>query len=267
MRVGVEGVDGGDVVGDDAGEQGSGHGLCSFRGGGRLSRLHQASGVPSREVSRPGTAVVSPLGGDLILGVCRPSLAIGDFSRATHLSIKTLRHYHRIGLLEPAESIPTPGTAATAPTRSPPPRSSAVPGPRHAPGRDPCRHRRPGPGRPQRADRRPPAAPGDDPGPHPAGRRVAARPARTPSRRGTRADRAPPDAATPAAAVSDVIDVSDASGLVPGRAWRAVRPARRPEATPAGPAGAIYANDLFSHERGEATVFVPCEGRYGPPGG
>jgi DNA-binding transcriptional MerR regulator len=31
------------------------------------------------------------------------SLAIGDFSRATHLSVKTLRHYHRLGLLVPAE--------------------------------------------------------------------------------------------------------------------------------------------------------------------
>jgi DNA-binding transcriptional MerR regulator len=30
------------------------------------------------------------------------SLSIGDFSRATHLSLKTLRYYHRIGLLEPA---------------------------------------------------------------------------------------------------------------------------------------------------------------------
>ena len=30
------------------------------------------------------------------------ALAIGDFSRATHLNIKALRHYHRIGLLEPA---------------------------------------------------------------------------------------------------------------------------------------------------------------------
>jgi DNA-binding transcriptional MerR regulator len=28
---------------------------------------------------------------------------IGDFSRATHLTIKTLRHYHRVGLLAPAE--------------------------------------------------------------------------------------------------------------------------------------------------------------------
>ena len=31
------------------------------------------------------------------------SLAIGDFSRATHLSVKTLRHYHRVGLLTPAD--------------------------------------------------------------------------------------------------------------------------------------------------------------------
>jgi DNA-binding transcriptional MerR regulator len=34
------------------------------------------------------------------------SLAIGDFSRATHLSVKTLRHYHRLGLLIPAEVDP-----------------------------------------------------------------------------------------------------------------------------------------------------------------
>jgi DNA-binding transcriptional MerR regulator len=31
-----------------------------------------------------------------------PSFAIGDFSRATHLTVKTLRHYHETGLLEPA---------------------------------------------------------------------------------------------------------------------------------------------------------------------
>ena len=30
-------------------------------------------------------------------------LSIGDFSRITHLSIRTLRHYHEVGLLEPAE--------------------------------------------------------------------------------------------------------------------------------------------------------------------
>jgi DNA-binding transcriptional MerR regulator len=31
------------------------------------------------------------------------ALTIGDFSRATHLSVKTLRHYHRVGLLAPTE--------------------------------------------------------------------------------------------------------------------------------------------------------------------
>lgn len=34
------------------------------------------------------------------------TLSIGDFSRATHLSVKTLRHYHRLGLLVPIEIDP-----------------------------------------------------------------------------------------------------------------------------------------------------------------
>lgn len=33
-------------------------------------------------------------------------VSIGDFSRMTHLSIKTLRHYHQVGLLTPAEVNP-----------------------------------------------------------------------------------------------------------------------------------------------------------------
>ena len=36
-------------------------------------------------------------------------LAIGDFSRMTHLSIKALRHYHDVGLLTPAEIDPASG--------------------------------------------------------------------------------------------------------------------------------------------------------------
>src|ERR1700735_3892545 len=39
----------------------------------------------------------------------QPSLAIGDFARATHMSVKTLRHYHRVGLLEPAQVDPATG--------------------------------------------------------------------------------------------------------------------------------------------------------------
>jgi DNA-binding transcriptional MerR regulator/effector-binding domain-containing protein len=36
-------------------------------------------------------------------------LTVGDFSRATHLSVKTLRHYHQVGLLEPAAVNPDTG--------------------------------------------------------------------------------------------------------------------------------------------------------------
>jgi DNA-binding transcriptional MerR regulator/effector-binding domain-containing protein len=38
-----------------------------------------------------------------------PGLTVGDFSRITHLSVKTLRHYHQVGLLEPATVNPGTG--------------------------------------------------------------------------------------------------------------------------------------------------------------
>jgi len=36
-------------------------------------------------------------------------LPVGEFSRITHLSVKTLRHYHQVGLLEPAHVNPDTG--------------------------------------------------------------------------------------------------------------------------------------------------------------
>jgi hypothetical protein len=36
-------------------------------------------------------------------------LTIGDFSRMTYISVKALRHYHELGLLEPARIDPTTG--------------------------------------------------------------------------------------------------------------------------------------------------------------
>jgi DNA-binding transcriptional MerR regulator len=36
-------------------------------------------------------------------------LTIGEFSRLTHVSVKALRHYHDVGLLEPADVDPTSG--------------------------------------------------------------------------------------------------------------------------------------------------------------
>jgi DNA-binding transcriptional MerR regulator len=37
------------------------------------------------------------------------ALSIGDFSRATLMSVKMLRHYHQIGLLQPAAINPDTG--------------------------------------------------------------------------------------------------------------------------------------------------------------
>jgi hypothetical protein len=49
-------------------------------------------------------AWVSPRGRVHIEAMSSPALlAIGDFSGATQLSVKMLRHYHQIGLLEHAE--------------------------------------------------------------------------------------------------------------------------------------------------------------------
>jgi DNA-binding transcriptional MerR regulator len=41
--------------------------------------------------------------------VMTSTLTIGDFSQLTHLSVKTLRHYHEVGLLEPASVDPRTG--------------------------------------------------------------------------------------------------------------------------------------------------------------
>src|SRR5215470_3376363 len=42
-------------------------------------------------------------------------VAIGDFSRMTHLSVTALRHYHELGLLPPAEVDPGSGYRLYAP--------------------------------------------------------------------------------------------------------------------------------------------------------
>src|SRR5918998_1728824 len=43
----------------------------------------------------------SPLAGGCRVGPMSASVAIGEFSRLTHLTVKTLRHYHEQGLLVP----------------------------------------------------------------------------------------------------------------------------------------------------------------------
>ncbi|MFF1822859.1 MerR family transcriptional regulator [Kribbella sp. NPDC058245] len=189
------------------------------------------------------------------------ALAIGDFSRATHLNIKALRHYHRIGLLEPAEvdhftghrryttdQIPTAqvirrfraldmpleeihAVITTADTAA---RNELIAA--HLQRLEMALARTQQAAASLRDLLQPP---------------VDAVPAAFKHRR---------EPATPAAAVTDVIDVQDANAWYQGALGELHALLAAQKITPSGPGGAIYANDLFSHQRGEATVFLPCDG-------
>src|SRR4029078_8643175 len=50
-----------------------------------------------------------PVRGDSMIRRMPLRVTIGDFSRMTHLSVKALRHYHEIGLLEPVAVSPESG--------------------------------------------------------------------------------------------------------------------------------------------------------------
>ena len=64
--------------------------------------------------------------------------------------------------------------------------------------------------------------------------------------------------ATPAAAVREVLDLEDASSWFQGALGELYAIVAAQKLTPSGPSRRIFANDLFTHERGEATIYVPC---------
>jgi DNA-binding transcriptional MerR regulator len=195
------------------------------------------------------------------------SLPIGDFSRATHLSIKTLRHYHHVGLLEPADVDEFTGhrryathqiataqvirrfreldmpiedikSVLTAPDVAARNELIAAHLSRLEEGltrtqnavtalRDLLDH------------------------PHDA----------------TRADISHRSvAATRAAAISAVVGVDELAPWYHG-ALGELAATVSAQAQPAGGVpGGIFAAELFTHERGQATVFLPCTGRIRPVG-
>src|ERR1700677_4003799 len=68
----------------------------------RVWPSRQCSPLPRREGQAGLRTRLSPYGRPHNGGVS-DYLSIGDFSRATHMTVKTLRHYHQMGLLKPAE--------------------------------------------------------------------------------------------------------------------------------------------------------------------
>ena len=186
-------------------------------------------------------------------------LTVGDFSRTTHLSVKTLRHYHQEGLLEPAAVNPDTGyryySAGQIPTAQVIRRLRALEMPV--------------------ADVKAVLAAPD----------AAARNALIAAHLGrleaelaqTRAAveslhnlLAPPGGtaaiehrsvpAAAAAAIGAVVDRVDVLAWWQGALGELHATVRAQRQRATGPAGGVFASELFQDDRGQATVFVPVTG-------
>lgn len=194
-----------------------------------------------------------------------PSLAIGDFACATHLSIKTLRHYHRIGLLKPAAIDPATGyrryTTDQIPTAQIIRRFRALDMPLdeiHAVLVAPDLHTRhdvlaahldrleAGLVRTQQAIA--------------SLRDLLEHPSSTAPVVHRRA------AATSTAAIRAMVDRKDALSWYHGALGELYATLAAQHVLITGPAGGIFSNRLFSLERGEATIFIPAAGAVRPMG-
>ena len=193
------------------------------------------------------------------------SLTIGDFSRITFLSVKTLRHYHEAGLLEPADVDPANGYRRY--THDQIPTAQVI-------------------RRFRELD-----MPLDDIGrvlraPDQAARSqlIAAHLARLeetlvetqravaslrdllehPSPAVVIEHRRVP--ATPTAAIRSTLDLGDLAGLYQGALGEIDATLSALRINSGGPPGGVYANELFADERGDATLFVPVIGEVRPIG-
>jgi DNA-binding transcriptional MerR regulator len=193
-------------------------------------------------------------------------LSIGDFSRATHLTVKTLRHYHQIGLLEPADIDPQTGYR------------------RYATGQIPAAQvirRFRDLGMPLEQIQAVLAAPDLAA----RNRQITAHLGRLENELGRTQSAvsslrdllaAPRDAparielrtvpAVTAAVITGVVDAEESAAWLQGALGelRAVLTARDLPAS--GAAGGIYADEVFTRHRGQVTIFVPCAGPVRPTG-
>ena len=189
---------------------------------------------------------------------------MGDFSRATHLSVKTLRHYHEVGLLEPAAVNPDTGyryySAGQIPTAQVIRRLRDL--------EMPVADVKAVLAAPDAAARNALIAAHLD--------RLEAELAQTrASVESLRDLLQPPDVtaiehrsvpATAAAAIVAVVDRADVLAWWQGALGELRATVRAQRLRAAGPCGGVYASELFQHDRGEATVFVPVEGPVRPIG-
>ena len=194
-------------------------------------------------------------------------LSIGDFSRATHMTVKMLRHYHLTGLLEPADVDPHTGyrryTTEQLPTAQVIRRFRELDMPLEeiqgvlSAGDLATRNQRIAShlgrleeelGRTRRAvaSLRDLLAPG--PSDAPGGIVLRSVPA------------------VPAAAISEVVDAQDSVDWLQGALGELYATLAAQNAAADGPCGGIFDDAVFTHHRGQATVFVPCSAPFRPLG-
>jgi DNA-binding transcriptional MerR regulator len=201
------------------------------------------------------------------MNVMSSYLTIGDFSRASHMTVKMLRHYHHVGLLEPADVDPYTGYRRYATEQLPVAqvirRFRALDMPLEAiqavlAAADlQTRNELIGShlsrlegelGRTQRAV----ASLRDLLAPPPAegGAGIELRRAK----------------AAPAAAITEVVDAETSGPWLQGALGELHATLAAENVSAAGPAGGIFADDVFTEHRGQVTIFIPCERPVQPMG-
>jgi DNA-binding transcriptional MerR regulator len=190
------------------------------------------------------------------------TLPIGDFARATQLTIKTLRHYHSVGLLEPADVDPFTGRRRY--TTEQIPAAQVI---RRFRELDmPIETIRGVLAAPDVAARNELIAAHltrlEESLAQTQGAVAALRDLLDPPEKSDAVITYRSVPASRAAAITAVIDLADVGPWFAG----AVGELRATVAAPGGPPAGVYATDLFASERGAATVFIPTAGPVRPVG-
>ena len=187
------------------------------------------------------------------------TLSIGDFSRATNLSVKTLRYYHRVGLLEPDDVDPRTGYR-----RYTTGQISAAHLIRRFRDLDmPVEQVHTVLATPDIALRNKLIAEHLS---HLEKQLTRTREVVASLRDLLQTSAAAPHVsrrlvpATGAVAISETIDASDAFVWLEGALGELHAVVAHQDLTATGPAGGIFADEIFTEERGKATVYLPCNG-------
>ena len=186
-------------------------------------------------------------------------LTVGDFSRITHLSVKTLRHYHEVGLLEPAAV--NPGTGYRYYSDEQIPTAQVIRRLRDL--QMPVGEVKAVLAAPDAAARNILIAAHLD--------RLEAELTRTRTAVDSLRNllQPPEDApviehrSVPAARAAGIAAVVDRADVLPwwlGALGELRATVRAQGLTAAGPGGGMFASELFQHDRGAATVFIPVQG-------